>query len=129
MPIDYSKYPKDWKTVIVPAILKRANNKCEVCGLKNKQVIYSCPIKSMNGKGRYNIYNIWITSKGDLIRLKPLLYGEYKKVRVVLTIAHLDHDEHNNQIQYDRLKAMCQKCHLAYDAEEKYRRACICAAE
>lgn len=35
--------------------------------------------------------------------------------KVVLTIAHLDHDKSNFEITDDRLKALCQKCHLAYD--------------
>ena len=35
--------------------------------------------------------------------------------KVVLTVAHLDHDETN----HDRtnLRALCQKCHLTYDAK------------
>ena len=43
-------------------------------------------------------------------------------VKVVLTIAHLDHDETNPNPNLDRLKALCQLCHLQYDAKEKYRR-------
>ena len=35
--------------------------------------------------------------------------------RVVLTVAHLDHDPENWEVTDDRLKALCQKCHLAYD--------------
>lgn len=31
MPIDYNKYPPNWKTEIRPAVLKRADNKCECC--------------------------------------------------------------------------------------------------
>ena len=34
--------------------------------------------------------------------------------RVVLTIAHLDHDPANNDA--DNLKALCQRCHNALDA-------------
>ena len=45
-----------------------------------------------------------------------------KKVKVILTIAHLDHDEENHNVSMDRLKALCQLCHLRYDAKEKYRR-------
>jgi hypothetical protein len=33
---------------------------------------------------------------------------------VVLTTAHLDHDTTNNDL--DNLRAMCQLCHLSYDA-------------
>lgn len=43
-------------------------------------------------------------------------------VKVVLTIAHLDHDENNWDVPYDRLRALCQRCHLRYDAPEKKRR-------
>ena len=45
-----------------------------------------------------------------------------KHVTFILTIAHLDHDETNYNVTDDRLKAMCQLCHLRYDAEEKKRR-------
>lgn len=34
-------------------------------------------------------------------------------LRVVLTIAHLDHTPENNDPE--NLRALCQKCHLAYD--------------
>lgn len=34
---------------------------------------------------------------------------------VCLTIAHLDHDITNND--YSNLAALCQPCHLRYDAE------------
>lgn len=33
--------------------------------------------------------------------------------RVILTVAHLDHNTQNND--YSNLKALCQKCHLQYD--------------
>jgi len=35
--------------------------------------------------------------------------------KVVLTVAHLDHTPEN--CHYDNLKALCQKCHLSYDAK------------
>jgi len=35
--------------------------------------------------------------------------------KVVLTIAHLDHDKSNHNVSDDRLKALCQGCHLKYD--------------
>lgn len=34
---------------------------------------------------------------------------------VVLTTAHLDHDPLNNDLS--NLRAMCQRCHLTYDAK------------
>ncbi len=35
--------------------------------------------------------------------------------KVVLTIAHLDHDVNNND--FSNLKALCQRCHNRYDIE------------
>lgn len=41
------------------------------------------------------------------------LVDNLKPKRVVLTIAHLDQDTHNNDEA--NLKALCQQCHLAHD--------------
>lgn len=79
MPVDYSKYPPNWKTEIRPRILERAGNRCEFCGAEN---------------------------------YKP---HPVTGSRVVLTIAHLDHDEENWDVEDDRLAALCQRCHLRYD--------------
>jgi len=40
---------------------------------------------------------------------------------VVLTVAHLDHNPAN--CDPENLRAMCQRCHLAYDAEHHRRNA------
>jgi hypothetical protein len=123
MPIDYSKYPPNWKTEIVPRILKRAENKCEVCGLENKDYIYSLKVYvRVPETGRYGYRSIWLSLGADAERSKHL--GVVKKCRVILTVAHLDHDETNHDVKDDRLSALCQYCHLNYDAKEKYRRAC-----
>lgn len=108
MPIDYSKYPKNWKTEIRPRILKRANNCCEECGIEN----YSIQL-SYKENGKIN----WINPI-----FEDLIINPYKEVKVILTIAHLDHDETNHNVTDDRLKAMCQLCHLRYDSEEKKKR-------
>ena len=92
MPIDYAKYPPNWKTEIRPRILKRANNCCEECGVENYSYVE---------------------------RTYP---DGVKKIKIILTIAHLDHDETNWDVKDDRLKALCQLHHLRYDAKEKYRR-------
>ena len=124
MPIDYSRYPANWKTEIVPRIIKRAGNACENCGVDNGAELHSIPLRIRDGE-RYKIKRIWLSSESDLIRLAPWRSGgEVKSVRVVLTVAHLDHDEENHDVKDERLRAWCQYCHLNYDASEKYRRAC-----
>jgi len=40
----------------------------------------------------------------------------------VLNRAHLDHDPENHEVQDDRLAALCQYCHLRYDAPMKAAR-------
>lgn len=42
-------------------------------------------------------------------------YNGKKWYTVVLTIAHLDHDPTNNDPA--NLRALCQRCHLQYDAK------------
>jgi hypothetical protein len=124
MPIDYSRYPKNWKSEIVPRILDRGNHKCEICGVDNKVILTSIPLK-INDGGKYKIKRFWLSNNSDIKRMEPFaLGGDIKTVKVVLTIAHLDHDEENHDVGDDRLMAMCQYCHLGYDASEKYRRAC-----
>lgn len=39
--------------------------------------------------------------------------------RTVLTVAHLDHNGHEGVHDPDRLKAMCQGCHLSYDRNHR----------
>jgi len=119
MPIDYSKYPKNWLSEIRPRIMKRANNKCEICGLEHNSIVYS--IKLYVRDGTYKWRSLWFRNKQDAEREQ--LHDKIKKVKVILTIAHLDHDEGNHEIKDDRLKAMCQLCHLRYDAKEKYLRS------
>jgi glyoxylase-like metal-dependent hydrolase (beta-lactamase superfamily II) len=125
MPIDYAKYPPEWSREIVPRILARAGGRCEKCGIPNGFAVTSVPLRVCDG-GRYKVKRFWITDPGDLARMIPFAQGgEIKPVRVVLTVAHLDHDETNHDVPDDRLMAMCQYCHLNYDASEKYRRACM----
>jgi len=123
MPVDYKKYPKNWKKEIVPRILKRAGNFCELCYLENGRTVYSAEvyIQIRNGKSRLGFMRIWLSEFTDVIRMARYT-NNIKQVKVVLTVAHLDHDEGNHDIKDDRLKAMCQYCHLSYDQEEKTRR-------
>jgi hypothetical protein len=119
MPIDYKRYPPNWKTEIVPFVLKRANDCCEECGLRNGQSVYRIKLW-VKINGRYKFTSIWFSSEHDAKR--ECRNGEVKKVTVVLTISHTDHDETNVDVKMDRLRALCQACHLRYDAREKYER-------
>ena len=67
----------------------RAGNCCEHCGAENHSTV---------PRERVNRHGIFIT---------------YTKI--VLTIAHLDHDKLNHKVRDERLAALCQRCHLKYD--------------
>lgn len=119
MPIDYRKYPKDWKKVIRPAIMKRANNRCEQCGLKHYQVGYR--EGSWFTPARGNIY-VDAAGNGELSykEAKELIehhnnFSERKLIIIVLTIAHLDNNVNNND--YSNLQALCQSCHNRMDVD------------
>jgi hypothetical protein len=132
MPIDYSRYPPNWKKEIRPAILERANNCCEFCGNKNGSIVIVGQ-KKVKGRTRSKHYpsreaaeqdgccETWYSKYNSKRELVPYARGIYE-TKVVLTIAHLDHDEDNWEVKPERLAALCQLCHLQYDAKEKYRR-------
>ena len=118
MPIDYTRYPPNWKTEIRPAVLKRANNCCEFCGVENHSFVFRVKQKQRS---------IWLRTEDEVrafYKKQPHMIGWSLEnpIKVVLTIAHLDHDETNHNVSLDRLAALCQRCHLRYDAKEKYRR-------
>lgn len=122
MPVDYKKYPPNWKSEIVPAVLARAKNCCENCELENKQIVWAVKFWIKEGC-RYKLRSVWFRDKRDAIREA----GEGNEMlvdrkKVVLTVSHTDHDEENHNVQIERLRALCQLCHLRYDAKEKYAR-------
>jgi len=121
MPIDYKKYPPNWKTEIVPKVRKRSGGKCEFCGLPNKSLVYSLRIDMKDpGSGKYKDRRIWLTGPGNYERLKTFA-KEVKTVTVVLTVAHLDHDRDNFKVKLNRLRDLCQYCHINYDARERFK--------
>lgn len=82
-------YPKNWKEVR-EKILQRALHRCEFCGVAN----YT-----------------YVTKAGTEDWQFP------QAAKVVLTIAHLDHNPTNNDPR--NLRALCQKCHNRYDAKHR----------
>lgn len=115
MSIDYKKYPPNWKTEIRPYILARAKNRCEFCKVKN----YNVGLRGLNGRFYSGEYISEKLEKQGIDLWDDILFhtlkkdGSVKWLKIVLTVAHLDHDLTNNN--YDNLKALCQKCHLNYD--------------
>ena len=106
MPMDRSKYPKDW-----PAISRRvreeAGQKCQRCGLANGAFV-------VRAGDRFVVLD-------GLAAEAAALDGE-KVTRIVLTVAHTGptrHDKHDTS----SLEALCQRCHLLYDLDDHVRHA------
>jgi hypothetical protein len=90
MPIkDWSRYPHNWKKISREIRQERAGNRCE-----GSPDYPDC--KAENGQPH------------------PVTGS-----RVVLTVAHLDHDPGN--CDPENLRCMCQRCHLNYDADHHAR--------
>jgi hypothetical protein len=125
MPINYKKYPENWKSEIRPMIMKRSKGKCEACGIRN----YSVGYRDESGRFVGTCGNIIHDLAGEGLSypsLKPISYKEAKEIAdmnneydddhyivIVLTIAHLDHDVNNNNPS--NLRALCQRCHNRHD--------------
>jgi len=126
MPINYKEYPENWFTEIRPAVLARANNCCESCGVSNYAVI----IRNKNGTFRKPTQVEWDMVNSSIKHSGYSRSGAFKKhkfTKIILTIAHLDHDKLNHDVNIERLRAWCQRCHLKYDmkhhvANRKYGR-------
>jgi hypothetical protein len=118
MPIDYSRYPANWKTEVVPRIRERSGDQCEWCGVQNKAWIIRFPKDFPERRGY-----MYVTGPEDICwGLKP--------TRVILTVAHLGtpksdgspgdkHDKHD--VRDENLAHLCQSCHLRFDLADHIR--------
>lgn len=131
-------YPPNWRDISLLA-RRRANWRCEDCGVRNYSVGYR------DSEGRF----IPLAGSGpcdcagdglEWPSLEPISYRvarEFVAVAntesdgrdadgnrwfvIVLTVAHLDHDPRN--CAPSNLKALCQKCHLDYDQRHHQQNA------
>ena len=92
------RYPKDWKTVVVPRIRARSGNRCECTG--------QCGISHIE---RNKVADARCTRWNG----EPIEMGVAKPC-IVLTVAHLDHQPEN--CDDANLLHLCQRCHNRYDA-------------
>jgi hypothetical protein len=95
-----------------------ANNCCQFCGVKNYSV-YLIENDKQIFLQPYESTNFFICPDGFKRTIGRT--GAFILKKVVLTIAHLDHDITNNCPT--NLKALCQKCHLSYDKDHHRKNA------
>lgn len=122
------KYPKAWPAIRA-AILARANNRCETCGAPNRETIVR---GAADGKdaGTYAMFDggdcFDAETGASLGAVRGSEYDAGNLLRVILTVAHMDHDESNNDPS--NLRALCQMHHLRHDREDNVRRRRATAA-
>ena len=107
-----ARYPSNWKQLRA-AVLERAGNCCE-----GSPAYPECRVP--NGWLRNNTTGE-TTDDGMLAEAWELADGDSVTL-IVLTIAHLEHDDLETQ-DINRLRAWCQKCHLTYDAKHHAQNA------
>ena len=114
-----NRYPADWPA-ISKRIRERAGNRCEQCGVENGRMIYRGS-HELRPAWRYADDPVFMDSRCafDGSELPGTCWDDFDKmkggpVRVVLTVAHLDHQPEN--CADENLRAWCQRCHNAYDA-------------
>lgn len=99
-PCQKARYPKEWKAISLE-VRGRAGWRCE------------------GSPGHYP------ECRAENAQPHPVTGS-----KVVLTVAHLDHQPENNGEPGNRpnLMAMCQRCHLTYDAKHHAMNAAITRA-
>jgi hypothetical protein len=98
-PENRAKYPKDWKEVRV-RIMDRAQWQWD----RSDETAW---VSRCECKGECGLH------RGRRCVEEHGYDAKWAKGKVVLTIAHLDHDPTSNDSA--NLRAMCQRCHLRYD--------------
>lgn len=121
MPIDYKKYPSNWQE-IRKRILDREGNCCKTCKVKNgiyvfrgvwnDEEVFQTPDSSVYRfcDGKFITQNPWACidpSTGDPAQ---------KAIKIVLTVAHLNHDIKDNRDE--NLAALCQCHHIRHDRDQ-----------
>lgn len=122
-PENQNRYPKDWPAISA-SIRRRAGNRCEECGVENYALggrladCTWCPAQPTGtGNGPRGLSwpapgdQSWCTAPHETLRLRI--------VRIVLTVAHLNHQPED--CRPDNLRCWCQRCHNRYDAAERRR--------
>ena len=111
-PEDRDRYPSDWPEISRRIRFDRAGGKCECTGQCGNAHGVRCDaphnMDVLRFADREQDWELWerVSASGRLM---------HRKVRIILTVAHLDHTpEHCDD---DNLLAMCQRCHLRYDRD------------
>lgn len=122
-------YGPAWRKEQRPAALERAAHRCEHCGKPDRTDVETITGKQPQREYHWMFWrtpclrpgNSWIDHKGGLSIRKMNRYLPVKSrtVRVILTVAHLNHTPGDDRPE--NLRALCQWCHLVYDRDHHAR--------
>ena len=111
-PENKARYPRDWKTVVVPRIRARSGNRCECtgqCGVQHPDfIMVQCD--SYTDGPRPPV----VVERKRCGKWNGQPIDDITGPCIVLTVAHLDHTPEN--CADDNLLHLCQACHNRYDA-------------
>lgn len=117
-PENKDRYPANWPA-ISQQIRDRAGQQCEKCCAPNGELIRRGRTTAGEAVWRMASDSAYMDGVcADTGLLIPdtsedtVAYGD--PVKVILTVAHLDHQPEN--CDPENLRAWCQRCHNAYDA-------------
>ncbi|MBD2700123.1 hypothetical protein IC229_05720 [Spirosoma sp. BT702] len=129
MPIDYSKYHPKWHKISRFVRFIRARNRCEHCGVANYAVGYWEKGEWQRLAGNLEADQFGFGEKTSREARKYvrqynkhcIVDSDQPKLKVViLTVAHLDHNIDNNELE--NLAALCQSCHFRLDRKDNAQR-------
>ena len=109
-------YPPDWEAISL-RIRALSGGRCECRGQCGTEHVGSIDTDAAADRGRCPQLN------GQPLRGRKRTVLGTLISRVVLTVAHLDHGKDDNSDA--NLCAMCQACHLRYDADQHRRNAAL----
>lgn len=130
--MDRKRYPKHWKR-IRDAIVKRANNHCEQCGVENGRWI----VRSLENGADWRYFALdeicYYAQDGTPIHVDEVpeaILANPQTTKVVLTVHHIGvakedgspgdpHDKMDCRPQ--NLICLCQRCHFEADRPENVK--------
>lgn len=119
-------YPANWKEVVA-AIRERSGNRCETCGVSNgewvartpdrKKFVHVMEVAPTVPLQPFGNAPVFVAATGATTGEVAAQIELHNPVRIVLTVAHLNHDPTDNRPE--NLRHWCQLHHNQHDAAHR----------